>query len=95
MEKQLSAVGYWLGLICTALALIFRMLTVFTIATPHMGVSRRQRHWLLEFLARCRAIFFGVNCELVPDCKILGQSPKVSDSIADLTAKASILGKAN
>jgi hypothetical protein len=27
MEKQLSAIGYWLGLISTALALIFRMLT--------------------------------------------------------------------
>ena len=26
MEKQLSALGYWLGLICTVLALIFRAL---------------------------------------------------------------------
>jgi len=25
MEKQLSAIGYWLGLICTVLALIFRL----------------------------------------------------------------------
>ena len=24
MEKQLSTIGYWLGLICTVLALIFR-----------------------------------------------------------------------
>jgi len=31
MEKQLSLVGYWLGLICTVLALIFRILTAFKI----------------------------------------------------------------
>ena len=31
MEKQLSLVGYWLGLICTILALIFRMLTALKI----------------------------------------------------------------
>jgi hypothetical protein len=31
MEKQLSLVGYWLGLICTVLALIFRMLTALKI----------------------------------------------------------------
>ncbi len=37
MEKQLSALGYWLGLICTFLALIFRMLTSLNIFLPHMG----------------------------------------------------------
>lgn len=38
MEKQLSAIGYWLGLICTALALIFRLLTALRIIPPFMGV---------------------------------------------------------
>jgi hypothetical protein len=37
MEKQLSAVGYWLGLICTVLALIFRIFYFFNIIPPHMG----------------------------------------------------------
>jgi hypothetical protein len=45
MEKQLSLVGYWFGLICTALALILRMLTalkmlpapgVFLVALPFL-----------------------------------------------------------
>jgi drug/metabolite transporter (DMT)-like permease len=37
MEKQLSALGYWLGLICTVLALIFRMFTALNISLPRMG----------------------------------------------------------
>jgi hypothetical protein len=37
MEKQLSALGYWLGLICTALALLFRLFTVIGMF-PRMGV---------------------------------------------------------
>jgi hypothetical protein len=38
MEKQLSAIGYWLGLICTVLALIFRMLTALNRIPPLMAV---------------------------------------------------------
>ena len=37
MEKQLSALGYWLGLICTVLALIFRVLAAFNIFVLRMG----------------------------------------------------------
>ncbi len=37
MEKQLSALGYWLGLICTVLALIFRMFTALNMIPPLMG----------------------------------------------------------
>lgn len=37
MEKHLSVLGYWLGLICTVLALIFRMFTALSIIPPHMG----------------------------------------------------------
>ena len=29
MEKQLSTIGYWLGLICTVLALIFPTFVAF------------------------------------------------------------------
>jgi len=38
MEKQLSTIGYWLGLICTVLALITRTLTAFRIFPPLVGV---------------------------------------------------------
>jgi hypothetical protein len=37
MEKQLSTIGYWLGLICTVLALIFRLLFALGIILPRMG----------------------------------------------------------
>lgn len=37
MEKQLSLVGYWLGLICTVLALIFRFLTALNKIPPFLG----------------------------------------------------------
>jgi len=37
MEKQLSLLGYWLGLICTVLAVIFRLLSAFGMNLPHMG----------------------------------------------------------
>ena len=37
MEKPISAIGYWLGLICTVLALIFRICYFFYIIPPHMG----------------------------------------------------------
>jgi hypothetical protein len=38
MEKHLSVLGYWLGLICTVLALIFRMFTALRMIPPHIGV---------------------------------------------------------
>jgi hypothetical protein len=37
MEKQLSVLGYWLGLICTILALIFRALMAANMVPPHFG----------------------------------------------------------
>jgi hypothetical protein len=37
MEKQLSVLGYWLGVICLVLALIFRLCTVFGVNPPHLG----------------------------------------------------------
>jgi hypothetical protein len=73
MEKELVAAGYWLGLICTVVALIFRISSAFDVnALTYLPL--RATHWLLTFLARCRAIFPVVDCELVPDCKILAQS---------------------
>lgn len=38
MEKQLATVGYWLGLVCTVLALIFRFTTALSIHLPFLGV---------------------------------------------------------
>lgn len=69
MEKQLSVGGYWLGLISTVLALIFRMTTVFNINTPQMGVSGGNAIGHLSFLTRCRAIFLVVDPELVRTAK--------------------------
>jgi len=38
MGKHLSAIGYWLGLICTVLALIFRIFAALKMIPPLMGV---------------------------------------------------------
>jgi hypothetical protein len=44
MEKQLSLIGYWLGLICTVLALILRMLTALKmLPSPGPYTSRTDR----------------------------------------------------
>jgi hypothetical protein len=64
MEKQLSATGYWLGLICTVLALIFRLLTALNKIPPLLGV--RQCHLLPEFPSRCCVVFPADDCKLVP-----------------------------
>ena len=37
MEKELSLIGYWLGLICTVCALIFRFLTALNKIPPFLG----------------------------------------------------------
>jgi hypothetical protein len=37
MEKQLCTLGYWLGLICTILALIIRFLNFFNVSAAHIG----------------------------------------------------------
>jgi hypothetical protein len=37
MEKQLSTMGYWLGLICTVLALILKALAALKIYAPTVG----------------------------------------------------------
>lgn len=37
MEKQLSAIGYWLGLICMVFALLFRLFTALNIFAFRMG----------------------------------------------------------
>ena len=37
MEKQLSVLGYWLGVICLVLALIFRVCIAFNINLPRFG----------------------------------------------------------
>jgi hypothetical protein len=50
MEKQLSLLGYWLGLICTVLALIFRMLTVLKMTPPFLGVPGGSAISYLSFL---------------------------------------------
>jgi hypothetical protein len=50
MEKQLSALGYWLGLISTVLALILRALTALNITPPQMGAPGGRAISYLSFL---------------------------------------------
>ncbi len=57
MEKQLSALGYWLGLICTVLALIFRIFTAVNMIPPHMGVPGGNALSYLSFFHGA-ALFF-------------------------------------
>jgi len=37
MEKQLSTIGYWLGLLCTVLALVLKALAVLKVYAPPVG----------------------------------------------------------
>jgi hypothetical protein len=39
MEKQISVIGYWLGLICTALAVIFRVFVALGVSLPQLGTN--------------------------------------------------------
>jgi hypothetical protein len=57
MEKQLSVLGYWLGVICTVLALIFRVLAIFNVLPLHMGASGGVAVSYLTFLHGA-ALFF-------------------------------------
>jgi hypothetical protein len=57
MEKQLFAVGYWLGLICTVLALILRMFTALNIFLFHMGAPGGNAISYLSFFHGA-ALFF-------------------------------------
>jgi hypothetical protein len=57
MEKQLSVVGYWLGLICTVLALIFRAFTALNLIPPHMGTPGGNAISYMSFLHGA-ALFF-------------------------------------
>jgi hypothetical protein len=50
VEKQLSFLGYWLGLLCTVLALIFRMLTALRMTPPFLGLPGGSAISYLSFL---------------------------------------------
>ncbi len=39
MEKQISVVAYWLGLTCTALAVIFRVCVALGVSLPQLGTT--------------------------------------------------------
>lgn len=57
MEKQLLAIGYWLGLICTVLALIFRFLTAIHSIPPFLGAPGGNALSYMSFLHGA-ALFF-------------------------------------
>ena len=57
MEKQLAAAGYWLGLICTVVALIFRILNAFNVDALHISASGGNAIGYLSFF-RGAGLFF-------------------------------------
>jgi len=57
MEKQLGVIAYWLGLLSTALALIFRLLTALNKIPPFLGVPGGLSLSYLSFLHGA-ALFF-------------------------------------
>jgi hypothetical protein len=57
MEKQLSVLGYWLGLISTVLAVIFRIMTAANVIPPHMGAPGGNAISYMTFLHGA-ALFF-------------------------------------
>ena len=57
MEKQLSLIGYWLGLICNVLALILRMLTARKMLPSPWGVPGGTAISYMSFLHGA-ALFF-------------------------------------
>jgi len=50
MEKQLSTIGYWLGLICTVLALLLKALATLKIYAPTAGTPGGSGISYLSFL---------------------------------------------
>jgi hypothetical protein len=50
MEKQLSLLGYWLGIICTVLALIFRFFAALNMIPPFMGAPGGHAISFMSFL---------------------------------------------
>jgi hypothetical protein len=50
MDKQLSLLGYWLGLICSVLALTFRMLTALKLTPPLLSVPGGSAIFYFSFL---------------------------------------------
>jgi drug/metabolite transporter (DMT)-like permease len=57
MEKQLSMIGYWLGVISLVLALIFRAFTAMNMIPPHMGAPDGSALSYMSFLHGA-ALFF-------------------------------------
>jgi uncharacterized membrane protein YkgB len=50
MEKQLSMISYWLGVISTVLALIFRAFTAINMIPPHMAAPGGSALSYMSFL---------------------------------------------
>ena len=60
MEKQLAEAGYWLGLICAVVALIFRILSAFNVNALQISASGGNPIGYLSLL-RGAGLFFLVS----------------------------------
>ena len=50
MEKQLSILSYWLGIVCAVLGLILRLCTALNMLPPHMGAPGGNAISYMSFL---------------------------------------------
>jgi hypothetical protein len=57
MEKQLSTISYWLGLICFVLALIFRLFTALNRIPSFMGAPGSNAISYMSFLHGAAVLF--------------------------------------
>ena len=79
MEKQLSTIGYWLGLICTVLALIFRIFLAFEINPPSLRAASGTAISYLGFFHGAALFFLTDDHELV----LRRQSQSLSTGVTD------------
>jgi len=65
MEKYLSAAGYWLGLICTVLAIISRVLLAFDSNPLRIGVAEGLTLSYISFFSRSGPVLPAGHRQLV------------------------------
>ena len=57
MDKKLSEIGFWLGLVCMVLALVFRFLTAIARIPPFLGAPGENALSYLSFFHGAELFF--------------------------------------
>ena len=79
MEKQLSTVAYWIGVISAVLALITRLLAVMGVLELPAQTLGKNPISYRSFLDRGNAVLCHGNCQF---CGDVGQAAKVVESVS-------------